>query len=271
MKKKPYSRGLIKCFCKKNIYISVFIILALYCVTHLIGNNPSEKNIYDLFIQVTEFLSLSYIIIPTFLIVLTAHFSQGKVQNYLAFRFKNKQQWYHMNLICIAQLTTGFLLTVVAILLIQSVFVLGFKNKWSDFALNYYTYHSTFLMNFSPIVYSIATLILVGLFLFLLGLLFYLIFIWTGNPMLSLLFIILLDIVNVAITLGKLETLTPFFFTDHVSIMQYIYKFDLNQSSFPYSIFIYWIILIFIIYSLGSFLINRVDFDVEKGEKKGVS
>ncbi|GAB2562154.1 hypothetical protein [Gracilibacillus alcaliphilus] len=271
MKRMLSSARLIRYFYNKNVYFSVFIVLVLYCLTLLIENHSNEKNIYDLFIEITRFHSLSYLIIPTFLIVLTVYFSQGKVQNYLAFRFQNKKQWYHMNLVCIAQLTIGFLLIVVAIMLVQSLFVFSFKNKWSDFALNYYTYHSDFLMNFSPFAYSIATFILVGLHLFLFGLIFYFIFIWTRNPMISLLFVILLNVMNIAITLGKLDSLAPFFFTDHVNIMQYIYKFDLNQYSFPYSIFIYWLILILIIYSISRFLLDRVDFDVEKGEKKDVS
>lgn len=267
MKKKQRNIRLIQFFYRKDINIFVFIVLSIYVITLLVENNSSEKNIYDLFIQLTGFLSLSYLIVPAYLIVLTTYFSQGIVQNYLAFRFKNKQQWYHANLVSIAQLTIGFLLTIAIITLMQSLFVLGFKNEWSNFALSYYSYHSIFLKSFSPFFYSLASFFLVGLFLFLLGLLFYLIFIWTRNPMISLLFIISLIVINAAITLGKFDTISLFFFTDHVSIMQYIYKFELDQHNFPYSIFIYWLILISIFYSLGRFLINRVDIDIEKGEK----
>ncbi|BAB03896.1 BH0177 [Halalkalibacterium halodurans C-125] len=262
---------LLQCFYRKKVYLSVFIVLALYCVNLLIENASSEKNVYDLLMQLTEFHPLTYTIIPTYLVVLTAHFSLGKMHHYLAFRCKDKRQWYNLNVSCIAIVTTGYSVLIAFIMLMQSLFVFRFENKWSTFAVDYYTYHATFLMNYSPLVYSIATLLLLWLLLFLLGLLFYVIFIWTKSPLVSLLFVFLLNIMNAAVTLGKIDTLTPVFFTDRVSIIQYVYKFDLNQDSFPYSIFVYWIMLIAVIYLIGWLVIQRVDFESEKGEKHHAS
>ncbi|TSB45878.1 hypothetical protein [Alkalicoccobacillus porphyridii] len=184
------------------------------------------------------------------------------------FRFKNKRDWYHTNVLYVAQLTLIFLVTVVAIILMQSLFVLNFENNWSDFARNYYVYHNTFLGNYRPLTYSIFTFLLLGLLLFLLGLIFSIITIWTNKPLVSLLIVMLLNIINIAVTIGKLETLSPFLFTNHLDLMNYMYMVESDQNKFPIGITIYWFVLIAIVYLFGYFFTNKVDFDVEKGEKK---
>ncbi|WP_341302690.1 hypothetical protein MHB44_10315 [Lysinibacillus sp. FSL H8-0500] len=273
MNKKTRNHELIKVFYNKNINIFIFILLSLYSLDLLFSTveNDLETNVYDLLMKITGFLPLSYIMIPTFLIIITVHFSAGEVQNYIAFRFKSKRQWYQMNVIFIAQLTAIFSLTVVGIMLLQSAFILSFKNNWSEFALSYYKNHATFLSNYSPMLYSIVTIILLWLILFLLGLIYFLIFLWTKKTMISFMVVFIVNLLNVAITLGKFDGISRYLFTDHVNIIQYIYRFNLSQQHFPYSIVLYWIFLIFSIYLMGLFIVNRVDILLEKESKNDVS
>ena len=239
----------------------------LYCLTLLFStmNRDTQGNVYDLLVQMTAFHPLSYIIIPTFLIIVTVHFSIGEIQNYVIFRYKNKRNWYRMNVVLIAQLAAIFTITVVGIMLVQSLFVFSFANEWSNYALDFYKYHADFLANYPPMLYTAVTVILLWLFLFFLGLLYYLISLWTRKPILSFMFVFSLNLINIAVTLGGLERLSPFFFTSHIDIMQYMYQFGLNQQSFPYSIFQYWIILITITYFIGLLIVNKLDVHVEKG------
>lgn len=267
MNRKIYSNELIF-FSNKNINIVIVIVLTLFC-SNLLLSTLEEKlatNVYDLFMQMTAFLPLSYMMIPTFLIVITAYFSLGEVNNNLLFRFKSKRHWYRTNVILIAQMAAVFIFTIVAIISILSSFIFSFKNKWSESSLDHYNYFANFLSNYSPAVYVIVTVILLWLLLFLLGLIFYLIFLCTKNPILSFLFVFLLNLINVAVFLGDIESLSQFLFTNHVSIMEYINTFGLSQESFPYSIFLYWIILIAVIYLLGLLVVNRVDFSLGKGD-----
>lgn len=270
MNRKIYSSELIF-FSNKNINIVIVIVITLFS-SNLLLSTLEEKldtNVYDLLMQMTAFLPLSYMVIPTFLIVVTAHFSQGEVNNYLFFRFKSKRHWYRTNVILIAQMASAFIFTIMAIMLTQSAFLFSFKNNWSESSLEHYNYFVGFLANYSPVVYVIVTVILLWLLLFLLGLIFYLIFLWTKNPILSFLFVFLLNLINVAVFLGGIESLSRFLFMDHISIIEYIHAFGLSQENFPYSIFLYWIILIAIVYLLGLFVVNRVDFSLGKGDKNG--
>ncbi|GLC89235.1 hypothetical protein [Lysinibacillus piscis] len=273
MNKKICNNELIKAFYNKNITMLILILLSLYSLDLLFSTveNDLETNVYDLLMKITSFLPLSYIMIPMFLIVITVHFSVGDVQNYIAFRFKSKRQWYQMNVIFITQLAATFSLTVVGIMLLQSVFVFSFKNTWSEFALNYYENYAIFLSNYSPILYSIVTIILLWLILFLLGLIYFLIFLWTRKTMISFMAVFILNLLNISITLGKFDGLSRYLFTDHVNILQYIYRFNISQQQFPYSIVLYWILLIFIMYLIGLFTVNRVDILLEKESKNHVS
>ncbi|KOY80532.1 hypothetical protein ADM90_15050 [Lysinibacillus macroides] len=83
--------------------------------------------------------------------------------------------------------------------------------------------------------------------------------------------VFIVNLLNVAITLGKFDGISRYLFTDHVNIIQYIYRFNLSQQHFPYSIVLYWIFLIFSIYLMGLFIVNRVDILLEKESKNDVS
>ena len=272
MNKKIYNRELL--FTSRlNINIFIFFILALFCLTLIISTKKEQldTNVFDLLLKITDFLPISHMIIPLFLIVMTAHFHTGEVNNYLIFRFTNKRHWYRTNVVRIAQLATVFCFAILAIMLMQSLFILSFKNNWSEFSLEYYEYFTVFLTNYSPLSYTTATVMILWLFLFLLGLIFYILLLWTKNSILSFLFVYLLNLINIAVTLGKVDSLSPFFFTSHLSIMQYIYKSGLSQENFPYSIFLYWFILIIIAFLIGWLIVGKVDLNFKDGDTDDAS
>lgn len=115
------SINFIRYFYNKKIFFSIFVIIIFYCLSFLFENYSSEKNIYDFLLEINGLQPLSYLIIPTFIVVLTGYFSHGNVQNYVAIRFQNKMQWYHMNLVSIVLLTISFLFILVVIIIIGTV------------------------------------------------------------------------------------------------------------------------------------------------------
>lgn len=241
------------------MYLLLFVILTLYGLNLLINHAGANQNVYDILMQLTEFLSFSYMIMPTFLALLISHFSQGPVQEYIAFRYSSRIAWYHMNIVSLAVVTTGFTGAIFSIIVMQSLFILDFHNEWSLFAQGYYTQHTVFMSNISPITYIIMSALLLWLVLFLFGVLFYLIFLWTKKLMLAAMIIILLIVANSLMTLNKLETWTPYFFTDHLSIMQYVYKFETNQQILPIQMMSYWLVGLVIVYIIGRVTVGRVD------------
>jgi hypothetical protein len=234
-------------------------------------NEDAQVNVYDLLVQMTAFHPLFYLMIPTFLIIMTVHFSIGEIRNYLMFRYKSKRNWYRKNALMIAQLAAIFTITVAGIMLIQSLFIFNFANEWSDYALDHNKYYATFLANYPPLLYTVVTVILLWFLLFFLGLLFFLIFLWSRKPILSFMVVFALNLINIAVTLGDLERLSPFFFTNHINIMQYMQQFGLSHQSFPYHIFLYWVLLISITYFIGLFIVNKLDINIEKGDANGSS
>lgn len=250
-----------------KIYFSIVILLSMYFLKCLIEDVQGIKNVYDFMMRSTDLLTLSYSIIPTFSILIATSLSMGKVQDYFIFRFKCRITYYHKIISYIGLITTTFIFTLSGILLGLSFFSLSFKNQWSQYAIEHFVYHKVFLENFSPLHYVIISMLLLWLLLFLLGITFYIFILLTKNIIFSLVIILLIDILNVAVTIGKFDFLYPYFFTNNVNIMQYIYMTNAKLNNFPYSIFIYWIILIIIIYLFGRLLINKVDLNLKRGKE----
>ncbi|MBM7541205.1 hypothetical protein [Amphibacillus cookii] len=236
----------------------------------ILSQDTAKQNFYDFAIETTEFLSLSYIVIPTYLIILTTHFSVGNIQNYFAFRCSNRYAWYKINLKAVAIVTTVFTFVILAIPLLLATFVFDFANHWSDFALNFYSYHSIFLQHVSPVFYLIGTFSLLWLLLFCLGLVFYLVYLTFRRPFIAVIVILLLNIINISATASRMDWLSRFFWTKRVSIFEYIYMTEANQHMFPFQIFLYWLLLIGFFYGLGYLIVHKTDLDTYRGENNDV-
>lgn len=229
-----------------------------------------NQNFYDFIIETTGFLSLSYVVIPAYLIILTTHFSAGGIQNYLALRCRNRHDWYKLNLKALANVTTVFIFVIIAIPILLATFVLDFSNHWSDYAIDFYSYHSLFLQYISPMLYLIGTFSLLWLLLFCLGMVYYVIYLAFRRPFISMIIILLLNITNLAITLSRIDWLNQIFWTKRVNIFEYIYMTDANQHVFPFPIFLYWILLIAVFYSIGYLIVHRTNLDINRSNSNDI-
>lgn len=225
-----------------------------------------RQNIYDLVMDMGDFFTISYMIIPIFAIVLTLYYSRGSIQNYMLFRYKSKQSWFRNNVIMIGQIATALTLAIFIILTSLSIFVLDKTNRWSTYTINLYQNIPIDLFEGKPLIYAIGTVILIWFLLIFIGICFLLIFTLTKKTMIAFLSIILLDLVNVVITIMKLDSLSKFIFTFHVDALSFQGLHKLEAGVFPFQIFIYWFIIIACVFLLGLYLINRRDLWIEKGE-----
>lgn len=247
----------------------ILIFITSYFIFTL-SRQRVTQNFYDFMIETTEFQSLSYVIIPAYLIILINHFSAGEIQNYLTIRCTNRYSWYKLNLKTIAIITTIFILMIISIPLLLTIFVPDFSNHWSDSTLDSYLYHTVFLQHVSPVVYMICTFSLLWLLLFSLGIAFYLIYLSFRRPYISMLIIFFLNIANIAITTSKIDLLNQFFWTKRVNIFEYIYMTDASQHIIPFQIFLYWILLIVVLYGIGFIIVHRTDLDVNWSKSNDV-
>ncbi|MFJ5766525.1 hypothetical protein ACIP9C_14320 [Lysinibacillus sp. NPDC093210] len=265
MKSDLKSKIQLKLHVSKKSIIFVYIVLMLYFYNLLLSTKLVEGNIFDLLLHLTEFHPLFYVIMPAFTLMLISYLSIGNVQNYLLFRFSTKRHWYHANLLRVAKSATYFCLMLVAIMVLEAVFILDFKNQWSNYSVQYYKHHTELLRNSTPIFLTTLSVILLWLFLIFFGLLFYISYVFTGRILLACLVVLLVNMLNIGVFLSKITAISAYLFYDHINIFQYTSTMS-EIGEVPYIILQYWIVLILILYFIGFYIINKKDMYI--GERK---
>ena len=234
-------------------------LIFVYCVYLLLLT--INGSIYELYHELTSFLTFSYVIFPLYLLLIISFFSLNHIQNYMLFRFQSKQRWYHKNIVSIALLVTSFIFLWLGILLFLSLFVVDFIPVWSDSFLKQHSSSVDMLLAISPISYTVGNIILLWLVLFFIGLLFYIILILSGNIYISILSVLLIELINIVITLGRINPLMDYSFTTYMNPLNYMMNKHIDQIYiFPFGIFVYWLFWIISIYGLGKFIITKVDY-----------
>lgn len=248
-----------------KIYLAITPILTIYFLIDLFEAITIQKNMYDFLVHFTNLLTVSYVIIPLFLIVLTSGLSTNNLNNLILLRYKKKSTYYNAALKSIFFLVTKFWLLLIGILLVLSLFSLSFRNEWSVFAQNYFKDFQLFLDNYSPLLYAVHSFLLLWCFLLFLGLLYFLLLLLTKSTAISLISVVVLVVANIAISISRLELLGHIFFTKRLDFVQYIYTHKDSYLSLPIGIYAYWIVLLLLLYGLGYRMIHKLDLDLKKG------
>lgn len=246
-------------------YLAITTIITVYFLMYLFEAITMQINMYDFMMYITNILTVSYVITPLFLIVLTSSLSANSLNNLILLRYKKKSAYYNAAVKSVLFLVTKFLVLIIGVVVTLSLFSLSFRNEWSVFAQNYFKEYQSFLNNYSPLLYIVNSLLLLWLFLLFLGLLYFLLLLLTKNTAISIIGVIVMVVANMAITISDLEILSRIFFTKHLDFVQYIYANKIPYSLFPIGMYVYWISLLLILYGFGYKMIHKVDLDLEKG------
>lgn len=248
-----------------KIYLAITTIITVYFLMYLFEAITMQKNMYDFMMYITNILTVSYVIAPLFLIVLTSSLSANSLNNLILIRHKKKSIYYNAALKSVFFLVTKFLVLIIGVVVTLSLFSLSFRNEWSVFSQNYFKEFQSFLDNYSPLLYIVNSLLLLWLFLLFLGLLYFLLLLLTKNTAIAFIGVIVMVVANMAITISHLEILSRIFFTKHLDFVQYIYANKIPYSLFPIGMYVYWIFLLLLLYGLGYKMIHKIDLDLEKG------
>ncbi|MEG0259292.1 MAG: hypothetical protein RR651_05410 [Lysinibacillus sp.] len=248
-----------------KLYLAIAIILAIYFSIYLSEAISMQKNMYDFMIYTTDILTVSYVIVPLFLIILVSSLSTNSLNNLFLLRYQKKSSYYNTTLKSIFFVVTKFLFLLIGTIAALSLFFLSFQNEWSVFAKKYFKNYPLFLDYYSPLLYLINSLILLWLFLLFLGFLYFILLLLTKNTAFSLIGTIVVIVANIAVTISHLELVSRFFFTKHLDLVQYMYVHKMAYLLFPFELYLYWIILLLILYILGYKLIHKLDLDLKKG------
>lgn len=249
-----------------KVYLAIAIIVAIYFLIYLFEAILMQKNIYDFMMHTTDILTVSYVIVPLFLIVLVNSLSTKSLNSLLLLRYQKKSSYYNITIKSILFVVTKFLFLLIGTITALSLFSLSFQNEWSTFAKKYFKNFPLFLDYYSPLLYLVNSLILLWLFLLFLGFLYFILLLFTKNTAFSLIGTIIVIVANMAVTISHLEFVSRFFFTKHLDFVQYIYINKMAYSLFPFELYLYWLILLLLLYILGFKLIHKLDLDLKKGE-----
>ncbi|MGL6031827.1 MAG: hypothetical protein ACRC0Q_06595 [Kurthia gibsonii] len=248
-----------------KIYIAVFLMIAGYFSIYLFEAILMKKNIYDLLLHTKDMLTISYVIVPLYLILLVNGISANDLNEFKLLRFRNKSQYYHKLVQAIIVITTKFLLLMIFAVVGLSFSALDFKNEWSIFARRYFMEFPSVLQNYSPIQLVIINFSLLWLFLIFLGLIYLMLIIITKSTVFSILGIVILVIFNMAITISHIDWISKFLFTKHLDFVQYVYLQISKMNVFPFDLYLYWFILLIVFYLVSYKLIHQLDLDLKKG------
>lgn len=249
-----------------KMYLVVFVMITIYFLIYLFETIIMQKNIYDFLLQMKDMLTISYVVIPLFLILLANSISANSLNSFQLLRFHNKSTYYNKIMQSIIFMATKFLLLVIIIMIGLSLFSLDFQNEWSTFATTYFKNFPFLLQNYLPLQIVIISLSLLWLFLICLGIFYFVLLIVTKSTVLSLVGVVSLVIFNMAMTLSQIDFINAVLFTKHLDFLQYIYGHNKRAFIFPFELYMYWIILFMSLYIIGFRLIHKLDLDVKKGE-----
>ena len=199
-------------FTRINIFIVFLFLFTLYSMQLTkISKEETGINVYDFFIQLTDYLTFSYMIVPLFLVILTTYFFTGDITNYLTFRFKTKYSWYVYYLKFILKISCFFLFLILVIMVFQSIYMFSlsdFANTWSLYSENYYAYFKASLRKISPLFYISFSFLLMFLQLWVLGLMFLNFFILLKNSIFSFIFTYAVYLLNLIVIVNKMKIIT---------------------------------------------------------------
>lgn len=250
-------------FTKKfiNIFISLNIVIIFLKFWEFITISPLQKNVYDLFMYIlNDYFFVVYLL--TFLVIILFYrfCPNNKVHEYFILKYRNKIEWYFLNIFSIFFITIIYAFGIVLLLILISVINLDFQNIWSEFAIEKYSLSISTLEYFSPLSIVIYNFILVYLYILTLSLMIFCSYIIFQSTTMSLLLPILFTIFGVLTFLGKISWLYPFSFTSHTLIDIVDFHEKGVIGSFVPSI-LYWIILISTLIIIGFINIKKIDLN----------
>ena len=229
--------------------------------------NNSNFNYYDVILNQLNYLNIFLFLSLFFLFFLYKLYENSNFEQYILLKFKSKHQVYNLNILTIVISSIIFLSFINLIAFTESIYSVSFNNQWSPYffktmtgTLNiFFTQENLLLLTdkIDPLLYTFIINLLVFLYFCTVGIIFSVFNILFNNRSISFIMTIIIILLNLALDsagnfIKKFTFTYNIFFitgyTDKSSILTFItYRF------------IYWFILLFILFVLGKYLIQKKD------------
>lgn len=249
---------------KYKIIVALSIISLIFLnMSQFISTVQIQSNGYDFLLKMFSNYFFSIYTVPIGILVLLYNIDVG-LNNYIYLRFKSKKEWFKSNVLVIAKLIFIVTSSIIFISIILSLLKgFNFYPEWSsDSLINYSNVPK--LLKYNPIIIVIIQFILFYMYLFSISLLAFTFNIIYKNNIVSFLYIIFINSLNIAIILSKLDFIGKISFSYNMLLGLHSWGINPRYPSILFSI-IYWIIIIIIIYICSIKYICK--FDLIEREK----
>lgn len=255
---------------KLPIILAITYIYQFSLFFELITRN-TKYNFFDVLLNNFNSISLFNIISLFFLVMLYNIFGKNNFLKYITLKLSSKVQVYNSNIFTIFLLSIFMVFFINIVSILECLNNISFKNVWSEHFFNTMTgdlnlFYDTNIIELltnkiTPFEYISYTNILVILYLFFLGILFYNINIIIKKRNVSLFLIIIINVISILLDsvpgiIGRLTfTQNIFFVTANIK--------DFYNYSFISWRLLYWILLILSVYIFGIYSTKKIDYNFE--------
>lgn len=258
-------------FNRKLINYLVFISLIIYNFLIFINFSSNafmkKQNIYDLLIATFDnYFGQAYFFFILFFVFIYSIGSQKYYFQYIFLKFKNRKQWFNVNILLVVFSSVFFTLVIFLQCLLEGMLNFKFNNSWSEYSLflssTATTVYENNVINYvvhamTPLAFVVITMIFTICFFSVIGMLYYVLTLCFKKKIWAFLGVFLINCINIYLYNYSNNFAQKFSFYGNILILK-TYNNPIDASIFYNRIF-YWILWIFFIYVVGMILKSKKD------------
>jgi len=233
-----------------------------------------EDNFYDYFIEVLgSYHYIAYFMTFVFVLLIYNISNKQNFYQYLLMKFKNKKQWFNMNVLMILFISISFMVILIIFSVLITIPSLKLSNQWSNYSIhlsnsmvNYFEENSInvyqfIINNISPVKYVVITSLYIIMYLTTLGIMYLVCSLLSKKKVFSIICLFIDIIINLALYCSDSILFKKISFFYNIILID-PYDVNLNYSLF-YKRFLYWFLIIGVLIFCGNVIISKFDSNYE--------
>lgn len=234
--------------------VSSFVTIFLFVQYHRFVQfgEGLHQNIYDYLLYIfNDYFNVFYFLLFVYLVMMYPLSPTSSFNQYVIMRFRSRGQWYRASVTSISMVSISLLLSILVICILQSLITLGFENQWSEYADSVNKNRA----EIQPLIVVSGKLLLIFLYTFSMGIIFFTVNLWLKNAIASFLLTYGLNVVTILIYSNHITTFYFLTFVRHVLIRQGYHNFY-NHLGVSIG---YWLSFIVLFLFIGWLGLRKID------------
>jgi len=233
-----------------------------------------EVNFYDFFIQVLgSYQPIAYFMTFMFVLLIYNISNKQNFYQYLLMKFKNKKQWFNMNVLMILFISISFMVILIIFSVLITIPSLKLSNQWSNYSIhlsnsmvNYFEENSInvyqfIINNISPMKFLLITSLYIIMYLTTLGIMYLVFSVLFKKKIFSIISLFVIIMLNFILYCSDSIIYKKISFFYNIILID-PYNYNLNYSLF-YKRFLYWFLIIGVLIFCGNVIISKFDSNYE--------